>query len=365
MEKKQSNVFSLKILAFILLNIIFCNFLNAQQNDSININSKKNRKVKILPVPTFGYEPETKTHIGVVSLFTINLYQDSSTRVSNAKIEFNYTFRRQIILESEWDYFFKKEQWFSNGIIHASIYPDFYYGIGANTPKNNELLFNSNRTIIDVGLYKNIGKKIFVGGGLRYLNYYNISTDDNNPYEELQNASTTGLKTSIFQDTRNNILNATTGNYYLINFEYNFSSEDYMSIKLDLRKYFSLKHGFTLSTRFFNSFILNTPNFYDYSVLGGDQYVRGYFYGRYRDKHLTTLQTEIRTPLLWRFGLAFIGGISSLYPDFSAFADTIRPNYGIGLRFLMDKKDNINLRLDYVIGSQNNSGFYISFGESF
>jgi len=60
-----------------------------------------------------------------------------------------------------------------------------------------------------------------------------------------------------------------------------------------------------------------------------------------------------------------IGGTSSLYPDFSDFATTIRPNYGIGLRFLMDKKDNINLRLDYVIGSQNNSGFYVSFGESF
>jgi hypothetical protein len=35
------------------------------------------------------------------------------------------------------------------------------------------------------------------------------------------------------------------------------------------------------------------------------------------------------------------------------------------LRFLVDKKEGTNLRFDNAIGSGKNSGFYISFGESF
>ena len=91
--------------------------------------------------------------------------------------------------------------------------------------------------------------------------------------------------------------------------------------------------------------------------MGGDEFVRGYFFGRFRDKNLSTLQTEIRSPSLWRFGLAAIGGISTLYDNFSNFSKQFWPNYGAGLRFLIDRKENINLRLDYVLGAHDNSGF--------
>lgn len=32
---------------------------------------------------------------------------------------------------------------------------------------------------------------------------------------------------------------------------------------------------------------------------------------------------------------------------------------------IIDKNERTNLRIDYAIGVQNQSGFYISFGESF
>jgi hypothetical protein len=37
-----------------------------QTSDSIQ--TKTTKKVKVLPVPTFGYEPETKTKVGAVTL---------------------------------------------------------------------------------------------------------------------------------------------------------------------------------------------------------------------------------------------------------------------------------------------------------
>jgi len=44
---------------------------------------------------------------------------------------------------------------------------------------------------------------------------------------------------------------------------------------------------------------------------------------------------------------------------------SVKPNAGVGLRFRVDKKERTNLRFDYAIGRVDQSGFYISFGESF
>jgi hypothetical protein len=135
-----------------------------------------------------------------------------------------------------------------------------------------------------------------------------------------------------------------------------------------VRRYYRLgeKQNQTIAGRFYQSSVLNTPPFYDYSLMGGDKLVRGYYFGRYRDKNLSSLQFEYRTNLLWKFGLATFGGVSSVYPGLTSVAKiTIRPNFGVGLRFLVDKKENTSLRFDYAVGSNDQSGFYVSFGESF
>jgi hypothetical protein len=346
--------------------VLICFILSAQSAFSQKTDSldTKPKRIKILPFPTLGSEPETKFHFGAVSLFIINLFQDSLTRVSNAKVEFNYTLRNQIILESQWNYFFKEEKWFSDGVIHISKYPDFYYGIGSNASEEDKVLYESNRMIFDVGLYRRMKDQLFLGGEIKYVKYNNISTADINPYPELKDSRNIGLSSSLFHDSRNNLLNTTKGALLKLNIGYNWGTNNYLNAKIDLRKYVTFKNDFVLASRVYNSFIFNTPNFYDYSILGGDEYVRGYFYGKFRDNNLSTIQTEVRTPLIWRLGLAFITGISSIYQD-TNITDDIKPNYGIGLRFLVDQKDNVNLRFDYVLGNENNSGFYISFGESF
>lgn len=333
----------------------------SQKKDSIKTKSKK---IKILPVPAFGYEPETKFHFGAVSLFTLDLYQDSITRLSNAKIEFNYTLRNQIIFETEWNYFFREEKWFSDGLIHFAKYPDFYFGIGTDVTENNKVLYESNRMILDFGLYRNIVDKLFLGGEIKYSNYSNVSTTNPNTFLELTDAWSLGLSSTIFYDSRNNLLNASEGALFKLNVGYNVGTNNYAIAKVDLRKYFTFKNNFVLASRLYNSFVIGTPNFYDYSILGGDQFVRGYFFGKFRDNNLSTLQAEIRTPRLWRVGLAFITGVSTIYNK-TNFVKDLKPNNGIGIRFLADKRDNVNLRFDYVLGNRDNSGFYISFGESF
>ena len=345
--------------------LITCLVVLAQNKDSVNVKENKNRKVTIMPVPSLGYEPETKTYVGAVALITLNLYQDSLTRTSNTSLEFTYSMRNQMILESDWSYFFREEKWFTRGLLHFSGYPDYYYGVGPDTEDDEGLLYESNRIMIDVNLFRNIGRSYFTGLGLRYLSYQNLSYTDSNPYPELVNTLVFGIKGAFFKDTRNNLLNTTEGAYYLLETDYNFSVSDYLRLIVDLRRYLTISENYTFALRLYNSFNFSTPGFFDYSLLGGDKFVRGYFYGRYRDKNLSTFQSEFRMPLFWRFGFAAIGGLSTIYRDAPSFAYKIWPNYGAGLRFLVDRQNNINLRFDYVLGAKGQNGFYVSFGESF
>jgi len=322
------------------------------------------KKIKLLPVPTIGYSPETKTYIGAVTLFTIDLYKDSLTRTSNAKFEFNYTWNKQLILETEWNYFFKEEKWFTKGKIHYSEYPDYYYGIGSNTPESNKLLFNSNRFVFEANILRNLGGKLFIGPNLRFINYSNVSYSSDLIYPELADQFTFGVGITLLRDSRNSLLTPTKGFYFNFNTGYNFSKSDYVATTLDIRYYKTWADKYTWASRMINDFRFGKVPFYDYSFLGGDKFVRGYNYGRYRDKNLSSIQTEFRLPLVWKFGIATFGGISNLFANNLKINDS-KYNCGLGLRFLVDKHDKTNLRLDYAVGNDGNSGFYISFGESF
>lgn len=319
----------------------------------------------MLPVPAIGYSPETRTYIGAVTLFTFNPFQDSVTRASNAKFEFNYTWNKQFILETEWNYFFKEEKWFTKGRLNYSEYPDFYYSVGTNTTESNKLLYNSNRIVFEANSLKKVGSKLFLGPNLKYINYYHVNYLPTHSYPELDDRSTFGIGITLLKDTRDNLITSRKGFYFDATTTYNFSTQNYIQTTLDVRAYKTWAEKVTWANRLISELNFGNPPFYDYAFLGGDNYVRGYNYGRYRDKNLTSWQTELRFHLIWKFGIATFGGLSNLFNSNNFEFKNTMPNYGIGLRFLVDPQNKTNLRLDYARGNQGNSGFYISFGESF
>lgn len=323
---------------------------------------KRAKKIKILPVPTFGYTPETKTSVGAVALFTFNIYNDTLTRISNAKIEASYTWQHQAILECEWAYFLREEKWFLKGLFHISKYPDFYYGIGASTSENNKYLYNSNRLNADMHFLKKTGIKFFMVPNIRYLKYSHV-LPPSSLYPELKDRVTGGIGYTLQKDTRNNLLSPAAGLLLYTNMNYNFSEKNYLRLTLDARYYKTWNEKFTLALRNLNIFTSEQPPFFDYALLGGDKFVRGYYYGRYRDMNMNTLQAETRFALIWRFDMAVFGGASGIYGSKENLSfKSIKYNCGAGLRFLIDKKDRTNLRIDYAFPDK---GFYIAFGESF
>ena len=355
---------------FLTRSAVFFLFLLIVYNYAQSQDKKPVKKLSVLPVPAIGYSPETKTYIGAVTLFTFKNIPDSLTRSSNASIEFNYTWNKQLIIETDWNYFFPREEWFTRGLVHYSKYPDLYYGIGFDTPESGELNFQSNRFIFDVDVFRNLKNKMFLGLGLNYKSFGNIESLDDTTifYPELKDENNLGVKVIFLKDARNHILTPTSGSYFEISNAFNFGSSFYFVISLDYRRYISFgdSKNHTLAVRFYHNSVLGEPPFYDFPVIGGDKYARGYYLGRFRDNNFSTLQLEMRNHLFWRVGISTFGGISMIYEKVNSIVnESFKPNAGVGLRFLVDKSEGTNLRIDYAIGVHNQSGFYISFGESF
>jgi outer membrane translocation and assembly module TamA len=62
--------------------------------------------------------------------------------------------------------------------------------------------------------------------------------------------------------------------------------------------------------------------------------------------------------------VAFVGAgdVANRVPEFKF--SNFRPNYGAGIRFKLDKTENLNLRFDYGFG-QNSNYFYFTIAEAF
>lgn len=323
------------------------------------------KRVSILPVPTIGFSPETDLYFGAVALGSFRIFGDSTVRSSNASLEFNYSLRNQLILSGDWNFFGKREAWFSKGFINFSRYPDQYFGASLKQVSDTGIWYDSDRASARIHLLKQVKSHYYAGVVIGYQSYSNLKGDYINQFEELKNSSVVDIGIHGLFDSRNNLLNSTSGSFFEFVLRSGLSSDNYFRLNMDFRKFYSFKEHI-LSFRLLQESCFGSTPFYDLALLGGDEKVRGYFRGRYRDNHLQSLQLEYKSPYLWRFALALFGGSSNTASQINTLNS--RPllwNYGVGLRFLSDKKERINLRFDYALGSDGLGGFYVAFGESF
>jgi hypothetical protein len=95
--------------------------------------------------------------------------------------------------------------------------------------------------------------------------------------------------------------------------------------------------------------------------------MRGYLYGRYRDRLYYAAQAEYRMPdIFWRFGLVFFGGLGDVASKFANISiATIKPTYGFGVRFRIDELQKLDLRVDVGFGEEDASGVYFSVNQAF
>lgn len=177
-----------------------------------------------------------------------------------------------------------------------------------------------------------------------------------------------GAGVSLVYDNRDNLTNPHRGIYLNINqmFRPRFMGNDYAFSTTAFRfdAYQRLGKGTVLAEDIGANLNFGNPSWGMMAELGGTHSMRGYYEGRYRDKHSLEATVELRQHVWKRNGIVVWVGAGTIFPKISALrSKQILPNAGVGYRW--EFKKNVNVRLDYGFGKSGQSGFLFNINEAF
>ena len=259
------------------------------------------------------------------------------------------------------------------GYYGYSRFPILFYSVGSEgKPINNEEITYELLRFDNLS-YRKIGKHSFVGLGWRYFNMYNVKDSgkgvfENSNFSGKNGSQVSGINVSYQYDTRDNVLTTSTGNYaqiiYSLHNQLTGSSHSFQRWQVDLRKFYRpFQHRQdVLAFQAYGYLTSGEVPFNELALLGGDMIMRGYYVGSLRDKNLLAAQAEYRWQAMKRWGLVGFAGLGSVNDTFQKInINKLLPSYGGGLRFKINRKENVNIRVDYGFGSgQQNLYFFIA-----
>lgn len=177
-----------------------------------------------------------------------------------------------------------------------------------------------------------------------------------------------GAGFSAVYDTRDVLTYPHRGFYINLSqcFRPRFMGNDYAfsTTELQVDAYQRVWKGAILAEDFRTMLNFGNPSWGMMALLGNSNSMRGYYEGRYRDKHKMEAQVELRQHVWKRNSLTTWVGAGTIFHKFSEMRSRhILPNFGIGYRW--EFKKNVNVRLDYGFGKAGQTGFLFSINEAF
>ena len=346
----------------------------ALKGDSLRPKSKY--RVAILPVPTFGSAPETGIHFGAVCLFDLVPRADSLARHSIAKVKAEYTSKKQFIAEMEWTLTSLDQRYILEGKNMWMYFPENYWGQGGNTPDSNEVRYEAYRLEMSNILYRHLGKKWYLGLSQRFQSVYKVRFSEYSPEQApkfvgIESGISSGFGLALLHDTRTHLLKPKPGERYLSVVAQGFtpvfgSQYTFQSLDLDARYYLKITTKSLLAFQVLGQLKSNDAPFRMQSLMGGENMMRGFYTGRFRDYQQVAAQTEYRFTLYKWLGMAAFTSVGKVYSiEYPERSGHLKAAAGLGFRIRVDPKQGTNMRFDYAMGSGGNSGFYVSFGEAF
>ena len=334
---------------------------------------------KFIAAPVVSYSPETNFAFGTGAkyLFKFNGSGDE-TRVSNMPITLQYTLNNQFFLYSGFEVFTNQEEWVIEGNLLFQNYPRLYYGLGSNSPKSAEEQYNYYQFLLEPIFLKQLFHRyLFIGVGFRYNHIYKTEFEPDGliakeKRDGFEGSTSVGAEVAMLFDNRSNILNAQDGWY--LEFTHGLygkilgGTNTFNLTRFDLRHYIDVnsKNDDILGIQIVGRFTRKNIPFSEYAFFGSSEIMRGYQEGRFVDRDLLATQIEYRKNFKdSRWGLVGFAGTGDVYNNVAEFQfKNLKPNYGMGARFMIDKKENLNLRFDVGFGKGTN-GFYLGIAEAF
>lgn len=318
------------------------------------------------------YSTDTKLGLGIVAT---GLYRtdkaDSLLPRSNVAIYGDITTANYYKIGVRGNHIFPHDR---GRIVYDVAFDSFksdFWGIGFDNGDNDANKSRMDRCQVnaEINMLWRCAPNLYIGPAL----VYDFAYADNVERPELLNGMNRrtwniGAGISLVYDSRDVITNPHKGIYLnlsqyfrpaFIGNEYAFSTTD-----LHASAYTKVWKGGIIAGDLRGTLNFGNPSWGMMALLGSSYSMRGYYEGRYRDKHKIEMQVELRQHLWGRNSMVIWAGAGTVFNKFSAIqADRLLPNFGIGYRW--EFKKDVNIRLDYGIGKSGQSGFIFNINEAF
>lgn len=359
----------------------------------------------LLPIPVVYYTPETRLGYGVGLTATFRFRHDSlvsprlstlktlpartggqtgESRPSQISLGAAYTQNKQLLFFIPFQVFYDHDNYYINGEIGYYRYSYYFYGIGQHEIPRE--LYGVNFVNTKLNVFRRIASlpkrgKLYAGVRHQYEDFVVTTVT---PEGLLATGTVAGgrgnrrsaLGLGVFYDSRDRVFFPSKGivadltylhNRWTPSGQTDVAPTQYDRYVAEVSSYHALAgQKLILALNYVASFTANSVSpFNDLSQLGSSKRMRGYYEGRYRDQNIALLQSEMRFDIYKRLGGVVFGAVGWL-GDSKQLLRTNDPKgaYGLGLRFTANRRDHVNIRVDYGIGKQS-SGLYVTIGEAF
>lgn len=342
--------------------------------DSTQIDTSQ-RKSTFNGYPYAFYSPESKFAVGAGGIFIFYTGQDSILRPSKIGFGGYYSSNKQYKVSMNNVYYFLNNNLYVSLPLSYGYFVNKFWGVGDNTqdtmqPGYSQTTFSATLTI-------QVPPEWFAADrtGL-IIDYDYTEIVDKMENEFLINDSIPGnnggnllgFGSDLLWDSRDNIFFPNSGGYqYFKAVIYpGIGGGNFALFELDVRNYRAFSTDHVLAGNFFFQAATGETPFYKLPALGGSKRMRGFFNGRYRDNIYMMLQLEYRQYFWKRFGFVVFAGAGNVSDEIMTYNfSNMKYSYGGGLRYLFNKVQKVNLRMDVGFGNDGNLGIYFGIEEAF
>lgn len=350
--------------------------LFAQETDE----SSENLEVKnwgIAPIIAPFYSPETGFG-GVVSGILYWNADRNAARPDQLSLTAVYTEKDQFFTGLNIDKYLMGDRLLAEINVGFNDWKNTFYGIGGEPPPgfddSYEEDFTSSGYRISGGLAVKLGEGIYLGAD---WNYSDTEMDEFESGGWLESSGLLGLDggviagpgVSLTMDTRDEAFYPTRG--ILFETEYRrfdevFASDyNFDSAALDFRIYHSIRPEHILAAHAEVEYTDGDVPFYRLPSLSSRSSMRGVEDGVFIDKTRYAVQAEYRFPIWQRFGGAVFAAGGNVAPALEDLGDDIHFAGGFGVRYTIETRKHINIRLDIGFDEEGETNVYFTLREAF
>ena len=338
------------------------------------LDAQSGSRARVFPVPVLGYAPETSLMLGMALVGVAAAEPGGpASRPSTALLTAVYTLKHQYSVELSLDHWSAGDLWHLTGYTGVERFPSQFNGIGALSTDSSEV-YTPQRYTFSAGAQRRIARSLYAGASywVRDERMVDLAAGGRLAAGTIPGSrgGTQAIATAEADwDTRDALYRPRHGAYlrlaYGVAARALGSDFTYRRYTADGRWYQAVGKETVLAAQAVVDATDGTAPFDLLPHLGGPGILRGFDQPRYTDGAMGAAQVEVRAPLKGIVSLVAFGGAGTTAPSVRALADgPWRLAGGAGIRLLFDRKNGLQMRIDYAFAS-GGGGLYIEAGDAF